>query len=80
MYSDHTSELFWDKRDEYNAQTTFELSRDGIVISSDDATSHFEEGLASGTTYQYRLVAKSNGFNDSLPVNVTLTMLGNKDD
>ena len=80
VYSDHTAELFWGKREEYDAQTRFELSRDGNAIASNDGTSHFEEGLSPGATYQYELVAQSNGFNDSLPISVSLTMSGNRDD
>jgi chitodextrinase/endonuclease/exonuclease/phosphatase family metal-dependent hydrolase len=58
VYSQSALELFWTRNDQADAYAVY---RDGRLLATIDGISYFEEGLASGTTYDYVVVSLAQG-------------------
>ena len=57
-YSSTALEIFWGDADSSDSiVTSFEVTRDGAVVATNDGRSFFESGLDAGTTFIYQVTA-----------------------
>ncbi len=57
-YSSSAVEIFWgDAESSDSIVSSFEVTRDGVVVSTNDGRSFYESGLDAGTTYTYQVTA-----------------------
>lgn len=68
VYSSSAVEIFWQLTEGATDITGFDVSRDGVLVSSRDARSFFDDGLMPSTTYFYEVIP----FNDAGDVGASL--------
>ena len=76
VYSDTTAELFWSRSTAMGAVVGYEITRDGVLVETRNATSYYDDTLTSGVTYTYEIVAVDDKGKRSAPSTVTLTAGG----
>lgn len=72
LYSSTVAELFWDASIDDGVVSSYELTRDGVVIASIDGRSFFEPSLAANQSFEYGIVAIDNEGNRSSAATLTL--------
>ena len=60
VYSRSALEVFWDRSSDDGQVLMYEIYRDNQLIASVEGNSFFDDGLTSGTTYRYEIVAVDN--------------------
>lgn len=68
VYSESAIELFWDRQSDMER---YDVYRNGVLLTSTDAVSYFDDTLQQGTEYLYRVEGFSQG---NLQVSDTVTL------
>jgi len=72
VYSSTAVEIFWTAGPGHDATTTYEIYRDDELVENRSGRSYFDSSLASGTRYDYSVIAVS-GDGESERTSISLT-------
>ena len=74
VYSRTALELMWERSTDDVQVANYEIYQNGALVSTKSGNSYFTEGLVSGTSYEYSLIAVDNeGNRSAASQSVTLT-------
>ena len=73
VYSDTAAELFWNRSSDDGRVVSYDITRNGTLVESRDATSFFDDTLSSGIEYTYQISAVDDDGNRSGSSTVTFT-------
>ncbi len=79
VYSETAAELFWNRSTDDGRVVGYEITRNGTLVETRDASSYFDDSLSTGITYTYVIVAVDNDDNRSLPQSVSFMTRGDSD-
>lgn len=73
VYSDTAAELFWDRSSDDGRVVGYDITRNGVLVETRDATSYFDDSLSPGIVYSYIINAVDDEGNRSGSSTVSLT-------
>lgn len=73
VYSGSALELFWSSPLD---ELSFEVYRNNSLLTISDGRSYFDEGLSSGTSYEYKLVAINRAGDEVMSETISATTTG----
>jgi hypothetical protein len=73
VYSGSALELFWSSS---SNELSFEVYRNNTLLTISDGRSYFDEGLNSGTSYEYKLVAINRAGDEVMSETISSTTTG----
>ena len=76
VYSSTAAELFWNRSSDDGRVVGYEITRNGTLVTSRDATSYFDDTLSLGTVFTYQITAVDDEGNRSGTSTVEFTTGG----
>lgn len=77
VYSETTAELFWNRSSDDGAVVGYDITRNGVLVETRDASSYYDDSLIPNVIYTYTIAAVDNQGNRSAISTVSFTASGN---